>query len=98
MNHRIKLMIGILSLFSAVLVGCQEGPAEKEGKKIDKTVSEVSNKMDEEGALEKVGKKLDNSAKTVKKELKEKAKAAGEKIDNAVKAINNKLDENQVQE
>ncbi len=42
------------------LAGCQEGPAEKQGKKIDNTVENIKDKIQNKGPAQKAGEKLDD--------------------------------------
>lgn len=61
------------------LAGCQqEGPAEKAGQKIDKTVEKVEQKI--ERTSEKAGDKIESA----KESVNDKAETAGEYIDDSV--------------
>ena len=48
---------------SGVLVGCEKGPAEKVGEKLDKALDKLSGK----GPLEKAGERVDQAVDTLKK-------------------------------
>ncbi len=66
--------------FSLATLGCDsEGPAEKAGKKVDKTVedtkdamSDMADKVTGEGPAEKAGEKIDAAAEKVKKSVDSK--------------------------
>jgi hypothetical protein len=45
------------------LVGCEKGPAEKVGEKLDKALDKLSGK----GPLEKAGERVDQAVDTLKK-------------------------------
>lgn len=57
-------LIGLALLMSALLTGCEEeGPAEKAGKKIDRTLDKLSDK----GPAEKAGERIDEAVEELKK-------------------------------
>ncbi|MBA3537608.1 MAG: hypothetical protein H0T84_13540 [Tatlockia sp.] len=49
----------ILSIISLLLTGCQQGPAEKSGKKIDEKIQSLKDKVENKGPAQKAGEKLD---------------------------------------
>ena len=55
------VVLGLLG--SGVLVGCEKGPAEKVGEKLDKALDKLSGK----GPLEKAGVRIDQAVDTLKK-------------------------------
>lgn len=55
--------LGTAFLAATVLVGCEDGPAERAGEKIDKAVDTLSGK----GPAEKVGERIDQAAKELQK-------------------------------
>lgn len=55
------VFLGLLG--SAVLLGCEKGPAEKVGEKIDKALDKLSGK----GPLEKAGERIDKAVEEIKK-------------------------------
>lgn len=70
----------IVFLMSSILglAACkQEGPAEKAGEKVDKTVEQAEKKIDQ--ATEQAGKKIEKAGDA----LSEKSKQAGEFMDDA---------------
>ena len=64
-------------VFSLITLGCDsQGPAEKAGEKIDKTVEatkdtidEVTDKATGEGPAEKIGEKIDETAEKVEESV-----------------------------
>ncbi len=56
-----SLKVGIIALICSMtfLVGCSEGPAEKHGEKIDNTLENISDTIQDKGAAQKAGEKLD---------------------------------------
>ncbi len=42
------------------LAACQEGPAEKQGRKVDNTVEKVQDKLQDKGPAQKAGERLDD--------------------------------------
>lgn len=50
----------ILGLSAFLMVGCNEGPAEKKGKELDKTVESVKDKIQNKGPAQKAGEKIDD--------------------------------------
>lgn len=55
------VILGLLG--TGGLMGCDRGPAEKVGEKLDKTLDKLSGK----GPLEKAGERIDQAADTLKK-------------------------------
>ena len=55
------VLLGLLG--SAVLVGCEKGPAEKVGEKLDKALDKLSGK----GPIEKAGEQIDKAVDTLTK-------------------------------
>jgi hypothetical protein len=56
--------VAILGLLgSGVLMGCEQGPAEKVGEKLDNALDKLSGK----GPLEKAGERIDQAVDTLKK-------------------------------
>lgn len=55
-----KILISTL-LCVSLLSGCQEGPAEKNGKKIDNKVEEIKDKLQNKGPAQKMGEKIDEN-------------------------------------
>ncbi|MBN9229462.1 MAG: hypothetical protein BGO90_03150 [Legionella sp. 40-6] len=51
------VLLGIL--MGALITACNEGPAERKGKKIDNTVEKVKDKIQNKGPAQKAGEKLD---------------------------------------
>ena len=61
-----QLVVGVVILGllgTGVLTGCERGPAEKVGEKLDKALDKLSGK----GPLEKAGERIDQAVDTVKK-------------------------------
>ena len=61
-----RLVVGVVALGllgSGVLVGCEKGPAEKVGEKLDKALDKLSGK----GPLEQAGERIDKAVKELKK-------------------------------
>ena len=56
-------VIGVGLLMAALLAGCEEGPAQKTGKKIDRALDRLSGK----GPVEKAGEKVDKAVEELKK-------------------------------
>lgn len=46
-------------LLSSFLTACHEGPAEKQGKQIDKSVESVKDQLQNKGPAQKAGEKVD---------------------------------------
>lgn len=61
MKNSIKLLFCAAALSTLVLTGCQEGPAEKKGKEIDKTVQDIKDKVENKGPAQKAGEKIDDA-------------------------------------
>jgi hypothetical protein len=57
MNPFVVAVAALASLGSGVLVGCEKGPAEKVGEKLDKVLDKLSAK----GPLEKPGEHIDKA-------------------------------------
>jgi hypothetical protein len=62
-SRQIAGVLGAAFLAAAVLVGCEEGPAERAGSKIDKAMDKLTGK----GPAEKVGERIDQAAKELTK-------------------------------
>jgi hypothetical protein len=62
-SRQIAGVLGAAFLSAAVLAGCEEGPAERAGEKVDKAIDKLSGK----GPAEKVGERIDEAAKELKK-------------------------------
>ena len=62
MNQFVVGMVVLGLLGSGVLVGCEKGPAEKVGEKLDKALDKLSGK----GPLEKAGERIDQAVDTLK--------------------------------
>lgn len=60
---RIGSLIGVALLVGAVLTGCEQGPAEKVGQKIDNALDRLSGK----GPVEKAGERIDKAVEELKK-------------------------------
>jgi hypothetical protein len=61
-----RLLAGALApmlLAATLLAGCEDGPAERAGEKIDKAVDKLSGK----GPAEKLGERIDEAGKELKK-------------------------------
>jgi hypothetical protein len=56
-------VIGPLMLAAMLLGGCEDGPAERAGEKIDKAVDKLTGK----GPAEKLGEKIDEAGKELTK-------------------------------
>ena len=63
LNQFVVGMVVLGLLGSGVLVGCEKGPAEKVGEKLDKALDKLSGK----GPLEKAGERIDQAVDTLKK-------------------------------
>jgi hypothetical protein len=63
MNQFVVGVVFLGLLGSGVLVGCEKGPAEKVGEKIDKALDKLSGK----GPLEKAGERIDKAVEEIKK-------------------------------
>jgi hypothetical protein len=57
-----KLFICIITSSLFFLASCQQGPAEKKGKKIDNTVQNIKDKVENKGPAQKAGEKIDDIA------------------------------------
>jgi len=55
--------LAVALLATGLLVGCDKGPAQKAGEKIDKAVDQLTGK----GPVEKVGEKIDKAVGELKK-------------------------------
>jgi hypothetical protein len=62
-SRQVTGVLGAAFLAAAVLAGCEEGPAERAGEKVDKAIDKLSGK----GPAEKVGERIDEAAKELKK-------------------------------
>ncbi len=56
-------LIGIALLMGTVLTGCDQGPAQKAGSKIDRALDRLSGK----GPVEKAGERIDKAVEELKK-------------------------------
>ena len=64
LNQFVVALAGLALLGSGgVLIGCEKGPAEKVGEKLDKALDKLSGK----GPLEKAGERVDQAVDTLKK-------------------------------
>jgi hypothetical protein len=63
MNRFVVGMVVLGLLGSGVFLGCEQGPAEKLGEKLDNALDKLSGK----GPLEKAGERIDQAVDTVKK-------------------------------
>jgi uncharacterized protein YjbJ (UPF0337 family) len=68
-------VLSISLLIAAGLLACeQKGPAEKAGEKIDQTVEQAKEKIEDatkpEGPMEKAGKKIDEVVEDTKEAIK----------------------------
>ena len=63
MNQFVAGVVFLALLGSGFLVGCEKGPAEKVGEKIDKALDKLSGK----GPLEKAGERIDKAIEEIKK-------------------------------
>jgi len=66
MSHRLStvarsVLIALLS--GGVLLGCQKGPAQETGAKVDKAIDKLTGK----GPAEKAGERIDEAVKELKK-------------------------------
>lgn len=62
----VRLFAGVLApmfLVATLLAGCDEGPAQRAGERIDKAVDKLTGK----GPAEKVGERIDEAAKELTK-------------------------------
>lgn len=55
------LLLNAILLGAIFLTGCQEGPSEKQGKKIDNAVEEAKDKIQNKGPAQKMGEKIDEA-------------------------------------
>jgi hypothetical protein len=60
---RVEALIGIMLLMGVALAGCEQGPAEKAGEKIDRALDRLSGK----GPAQKAGERIDNAVEELKK-------------------------------
>ena len=73
-NSLLTLVLGLgLASGAIAIIGCQEGPAERAGERIDDTTSGVRDKLTPDEQGEKTGKKVDRAIDD-----------AGRKLDDAV--------------
>jgi hypothetical protein len=63
LNQFVVALAVLALLGSGVLIGCEKGPAEKVGEKLDKALDKLSGK----GPLEKAGERVDQAVDTLKK-------------------------------
>ena len=62
-SHRVLAILAATGLTVGVLSGCEQGPMEKAGKKVDKAVDALSGK----GPAEKAGERIDKAVDQIKK-------------------------------
>ena len=58
-----RSLVGLVFLTGMMLTGCEQGPAEKVGSKIDRSLDKLSGK----GPLEKAGERVDKAVEELKK-------------------------------
>jgi PBP1b-binding outer membrane lipoprotein LpoB len=58
MNKFKIILFSVICIF--LLNGCNEGPAETKGKKIDNKIQEVKDKIQNKGPAQKLGEKIDD--------------------------------------
>lgn len=56
-----NIVLGLLVASSVVVAGCQEGPAEKQGKKIDNAVENAKDTIQNKGPAQKMGENVDEA-------------------------------------
>lgn len=61
MLKSLKLVL-LASLCAFLINACNEGPAEKKGKKLDNAVESIKDKIEDKGPAQKAGEKLDKAA------------------------------------
>jgi hypothetical protein len=59
----VEALVGIALLLGAALAGCEQGPAEKAGEKIDRALDRLSGK----GPAQKAGERIDKAVEELKK-------------------------------
>lgn len=62
-TRRLLAIPTLTAAFALSLAGCEKGPAEKAGQKIDKAGENVRDAVNPRGPAEKVGEKIDNVGK-----------------------------------
>lgn len=62
-SHRFLAMLAVGVLAVGVLSGCERGPMQKAGEKVDKAVDSLSGK----GPVEKAGERVDKAVDQLKK-------------------------------
>jgi len=62
-SHRLLAMLAVAVLSVGVLSGCERGPMQKAGEKVDKAVDSISGK----GPVEKAGERVDKAVDQLKK-------------------------------
>jgi hypothetical protein len=62
-SHRFLAMLAATVLTLGVLSGCEQGPMQKAGEKVDKAVDSISGK----GPVEKAGERVDKAVDQLKK-------------------------------
>jgi hypothetical protein len=62
-SHRFLAMLAVGALTVGVLSGCERGPMQKAGEKVDKAVDSLSGK----GPVEKAGERVDKAVDQLKK-------------------------------
>lgn len=61
---KLLYVLGTICVTAGLLSACNEGPAEKKGRKIDKQVESVKDKILDKGPAQKAGEKLDDLNKS----------------------------------
>ncbi|MBA2711429.1 MAG: hypothetical protein H0U57_12665 [Tatlockia sp.] len=59
MNKNFFKTAVIFLITTLCIVGCQQGPAERQGKQLDKKIESVKDKLQNKGPAQKAGEKLD---------------------------------------
>jgi hypothetical protein len=62
-SHRLLTMLAATVLSAGVLSGCEQGPMQKAGEKVDKAVDKITGK----GPVEKAGERVDKAVDQLKK-------------------------------
>jgi hypothetical protein len=70
----VVLCVGLMVI---ALEGCErEGPAERAGKELDKTVEKFGEAVEKKGPLERAGEKMDNAIDDAKRTIEETGERA----------------------
>ncbi len=59
MNQNFFKTAVLYFIVSFCIVGCNQGPAERQGKQLDKKIESVKDKLQNKGPAQKAGEKLD---------------------------------------